>query len=452
MNSKLTKLQATLLTGLLLLLALFACKKDPYEIGIDLLPASDTLNVRSTDTCTVEAFSMLQDSMRTDKSTSLIMGSMIDPVFGKITSSFYSQLRLQTEGVDFGKNPVLDSLVLMMVYNGYYGDTLTKQNVKVYEISQDFEYDSTFFSNQNLGTYPTLLADQDFIPNITDSVSVGGTKVVAHLRINLNKLTNYLGNKILNAPASALATNSAFIKFMKGLYVQSTPVNGKGALMNFSITNGVSKMVAYFHNGDDPQDDSLHYDILMNESCAHFTHIEHNGYLDARQDLKQQLLNHDSAQGANQLFLQGMAGVKVKLKFPYMKNFGLGKVVAINEAILELKNLETDTTYSPPPSLIMIRQDSVGRIGYMVDENEGSSYFGGTYNETTRSYYFRLTQHMQKVLLNSYSNHFDIYIVVNNPIRSTMTPNRIVLGGPNPLTPGDNSNRLRLKVTYTVLN
>ena len=184
MNSNLTKLPATLLTGVLLILALFSCKKDPYEIGIDLLPPTDTLNVRSTDTCTVQAFSEMQDSMRTDKSASLIMGSMMDPVFGKITSSFYAQLRLSSEGVDFGKHPVLDSLVLMLVYNGYYGDTLSRQNVKVYEISQSFSYDSVFFSNQNLSAYPTLLADQDFIPNITDSVSVAGTKVAAHLRIN----------------------------------------------------------------------------------------------------------------------------------------------------------------------------------------------------------------------------------------------------------------------------
>jgi hypothetical protein len=452
LNSILTKLPATLLAGVLLLLALFSCKKDPYEIGIALLPPTDTLNVRSTDTCTVEAFSMVQDSMRTDKSTSLIMGSMLDPVFGKITSSVYAQPRLQTEGVDFGTHPVLDSLVLMMFYNGYYGDTLTRQNLKVYEIFEDFVYDSVFFSNNSLGTYPTLLANKDYIPNITDSVSVGGEKVAAHLRVNLSNLTQYLGNKILQTPASTLASNSTFIKFMKGLYLQSTPVSGKGAIMNYSIANGISKLVVYYHNGDDPADDSLHYDLPINESSARFEHVDHSGYLDASQDLKQQIINHDSAQGSKQLFLQGMAGVKIKLKFPYMKNFGMGKVVAINEALLELKNMETDTTYAPPPSLVMIRQDSVGRIGYLVDENEGSGYFGGTYSKSARSYQFRITQHMQKVIQDAYTNHFDLYIVVNNPIKSILTPNRIVINGSNPLNPADNANRLRLKVTYTVLN
>ena len=452
MNSYLSKLPASLLIGFLLILAMFSCKKDPYEIGFDLLPPSDTLNVRTTDTCTVEAFSMRQDSVRTDKTSSLVMGSIMDPIFGKTTAGFYSQVRLSSEGVDFGKNPVLDSLVLMLFYNGYYGDTLTRQNVKVYEVSEDFVYDSIHYSNQRLATYPTLLADQDFVPNITDSVPVYKEKLAAHLRINLSRQTNYLGNKILDAPTDALATNSAFIKFIKGIYVTANPVSNQGALLNFSITSGISKMVVYFHNGNDPQNDSLHYDLLLNEACARFATIDHNGYLDASQDLKRQILNHDSAQGASNLFLQGMGGVKIKLKFPYLKNFGKGKVISINDAILELKNMETDTTLSPPPTLTMIRQDSIGRIGYLVDDNEGASYFGGTYNSKTRSYFFRLTQHMQKVLQNSYKNHFDLYIMVNTPVKSYITPNRIMLYGTKPSDPASLSNRFQLKMTYTVLN
>ena len=147
-----------------------------------------------------------------------------------------------------------------------------------------------------------------------------------------------------------------------------------------------------------------------------------------------------------------MAGVKIKVKFPYMKNFSLGKKVAINEALLELKNYETDTTYSPPVSLVMFRQDSIGRISYMVDNNEGSGYFGGSYNRTTRSYYFRLTQYMQKVMQNAYSNHYDLYIVVDDPIKSIPTPNRVSLTGTSPLVPGDHADRLHLKVTYTILH
>ncbi len=452
MNPSLSKLPVMLLISFLLILAIFSCKKDPYEIGYDLLPPSDTLHVLSTDTCTVEAFSERQDSVRTDKISSLIMGSMVDPVFGKSTVGFYSQLRLSSEGIDFGTNPVLDSVVLMLFYKGYYGDTLTRQNVKVYEISDNFSYDSIHFSSQHLATYPTVLADQDFVPNYSDSVTVYKEKLAPHLRINLTKQTNYLGQKILSAPTDALATNAAFIKFFKGLYVTASPVSDKGAILNFSIANGMSKMVVYFHNGNDPKDDSLNYDISLNEVCGRFIHVDHNGYIDANQDLKRQILNHDSALGINKLYLQGMGGVKIKLKFPFMKNFSKGKVVAINDAVLLLQKADADTTFAPPPILTMVRQDSIGRIGYLVDENEGTTYFGGTYDGTKHSYFFRITQHLQNVLQNSYANKFDLYIMVNTPVTSAFTPNRIILNGTSSMVPGNDNNRFHLKMTYTILN
>ncbi len=452
MNSYLSKLPASLLIGILLILAMFSCKKDPYEIGYSLLPPSDTLNVKTTDTCTVQAFSMRQDSVRTDKCATLMMGSIMDPIFGKTTAGFYSQLLLSAEGVDFGTNPSLDSVVLMLKYSSYYGDTLTRQNVKVYEISQDLAYDSLHYSNQHLSTYPTMLADQDFVPRIADSVLVRKVKIAPHLRINLSKQSNYLGNKILQAPVDVLASNTLFIKYMKGLYVTASPVSSKGALLNFNIAADISRIVVYFHNQTDPLNDSLHYDLLLNQSCARFIHTDHNGYVDAIPDLKRQILNNDSTQGTKNLFLQGMGGVKMKLKFPYIKGLGKGKTVAINDAVLQLKNMDPDTTLQPPPTLTIIRQDSANRVGYLVDDNEGAAYFGGTYDKTTRSYFFRITQHLQKVIQNAYSTHFQLYMMVTSPVLTSYSANRIMLYGTKPTVPGDNASRLQLKITYTILN
>ncbi|MCK9203541.1 MAG: DUF4270 domain-containing protein [Bacteroidales bacterium] len=442
----------SLFTGILLILGLFSCKKDAYELGIDLLPPSDTLNVKTTDTCTVIAFSVIQDSVRTSNPSSLMMGSMLDPVFGKSTCSFFSQVQLSSEGVDFGSQPVLDSLVLKLYYSSYKGDTTTRQIVKVYEMSDDIYYDSNYYSNQLKGYYPTLLADLNFTPHPNDSVLVAGTKEQAHLRINLSNMTHYLGNKILYAPTSALASNDEFIKFFKGLYVASAPVNSNGALLRFQTDDGLSKLVVYYHDGTDPNNDSLEFEMPMNESCGRFVHIDHNGYLDACQDLKRQILNHDSAQGANKIFLQGLGGVKIKVKFPYMANFGKGKVVAINDALLMIKNFETDTTYAPPPTITMIRQDSIGRFGYVIDDSEGSDYFGGTYDQAKRTYFFRITQHMQKMMANYYSSHFDLYIIVNYPLASVLNTGRIVLNGTKSTLPGAEADRFQLKVTYTILN
>jgi len=448
LKSFFASLPASLLIGVLLVLALFSCKKDPYELGIDLLPPSDTLNVLVTDTCTVVAFSVIQDSIRTDEGTSFIVGSLLDPIFGKSTAGFYTQVHLGSESPDFGNNPVLDSLVLVLFYNGYYGDTTTMQNVKVYEISQDLNLDSSYWSNQRVATYSSLLANQSFYPRPTDSVKVSGKNMVAHLRINLNKFTNYLGNKILYAPSGVLVNNFSFVNFLKGLYVEANPVTANGALLNFSGGNSSSRLELYFHNSEN---DSLQYDFIIDEKAARFNYIDHNEYLDASPDLKRQILNHDSTLGASLMFLQGLGGIKLKLKFPYMKDFGKGHVVAINDALLMFSNMETDTTLAPPPQLTIFRQDSIGRISFLPDENEGQNYFGGTYNMSSRTYFFRITQHIQKVIQHSYSDSFDLYILVNNPIKTDMPPYRVMLNGTNPSLPGALTNRFRLKLIYTRL-
>lgn len=448
MNTTLAKLPATLLICCGLLTALFSCQKDPYEIGFDLLPPTDTLNVRTTDTCTVEAFSVIQDSTRSDKTANLMAGAIADPVFGKLTTGFYSQVKLSSEAVDFGEQPVLDSLVLLLYYSSLYGDSTTMLNLKVYEMSEDLVYDSIHFTNQKIATYPTLLADRNFTPRIHDSVTVWGEKTPPHLRVNLSNITHYLGNKILQAPKDAIATNAAFIKYFKGLNVAASPVSSGGSVVNFSIAAGKSRLVAYFHDAGEGGKDSLHYDMPLNQSCARFITVGHNGYLDASSDLKRQILNHDSLQGATKLFLQGLGGVQIKVKFPFIKALPQGKVIAVNDAVLRFYNMENDTVLAPPASLYFVRQDSIGRIGYLPDENEGSAYFGGTYDKKERTYFFRVTRHIQRVLQNGYSNSFDLYMMANMPVTNVATANRVMLYGTGPQDP----KRMKLIVTYTVLN
>jgi len=133
-----------------------------------------------------------------------------------------------------------------------------------------------------------------------------------------------------------------------------------------------------------------------------------------------------------------------------MKNLGKANTIAINDAVLMFKNPDADTTLAPPGTLNLVRQDSIGRIAFLSDENEGTSYFGGTYNSSTRTYFFRITQHIQKVILGSYTNSFDLYILVNNPTKKELIPDRVMLNGTQ-IIPGADDDRFRLKLTYTKL-
>jgi hypothetical protein len=438
----------TFLLLFIILINLTSCKKDPNTLGLSILPPTDALAVKNIDTVTIVAYSILQDSVRTDKAKTLILGSIVDPVFGKTTASFCTQMRLSSDGVDFGIDPVLDSVVLMLRYSSIYGNADALQNVKVYELNEPISIDSTYYSNHKIQYFNTLLADYTFKPNLNDSVSIYGTKVLPHIRINLSKQTNYFGNKILYAPSDILHLNTKFVDFIKGLYIQASPVSTDGSLISINMSNVLTKMVVYFHNQDSTGHikDSLKYDFLINELCSRFNTFDHNQYADANAEFKNQVLNHDTTQGKNFLFLQGLAGVKIKLNLPFLKNFSSN--LALNSALLVLKNFETDTTLAPPKQLILLQEDSLGKLHSLIDLGEGTNYYGGTYIPGDRSYYFRITRHIQQVIQGKLKNN-TLYLMVSNPSSNALLPQRMVGIGTQPNTSGLNSGRFQLQLIFT---
>jgi len=438
----------SLLLLFIILINLVACKKDPYTLGLSLLPPTDTLSVKTTDTASIVAYSVLQDSIRTDETKTNILGSFVDPVFGKTTASFCTQMRLSSEGVDFGINPVLDSVVLMLRYSSIYGNSDALQNVRVYELNEDITVDTAYYSNRKVQYYNTLLADYTFKPNLTDSISIYGIKVLSHLRINLSKQTNYFGNKILYAPSDILLSNTKFVKFINGLYIQSSTVNFGGSLISFNMSSELTKMVVYFHSQDTTGNirDSLHYDLVINSLCPRFNTFDHNQYADAIPEFKNQVLNNDTNQGKNILFIQGLAGVKIKLHLPYITDFS--NKLALNSAVLILKNFETDTTLAPPVQLSIIQEDSVGKMHTLIDEAEGSTYFGGTYISSDRSYRFRITRHIQQVIQGKIKNN-NLFLIVNSPSSNVLLPQRMIGIGTQPNMPGFSGARFQLQLVYT---
>lgn len=438
----------SLLSGLLLLLILYSCKEDPYEIGIDILPPTDTLGVYQTDTVTVFAYTILQDSIRTDESSYGLLGSISDPVFGKTSTSVYTQFMLSTEGIVFGVNPVLDSIVLVLYYDGYYGDTNILQRVKVWELSQDLTFDSSYYSNQSADTYGILLADQYYQPRPNDSVMILGYNVAPHLRINLGQKSHYLGNKILTAPQYALNANTEFVKFFKGLAIQSSPVDAGGSFVKFRTSDLFSKVALYYHN---QESDSLRFDMVIDGSAARFTGFNHYGYADADPEFRQQVLNHDTLLGMDKLFLQAMSGTRLKVHMPYLRSLVKNGRIAIANAQLVFENPDKDTTLVVPGGLSMYMLDSAGRFGLLTDYNEGASYFGGTYDSDKRTYSFRLTRHIQNILTGDTTKNPYLYISASDPLANILSYSRVVLNGTAPFNPSYRPGKVKLKLLYTKL-
>jgi hypothetical protein len=420
----------------LLLIALFqSCKKDD-ELGLDLINLpGDRFGFGYNDTSTVIAYSVLEDSIQTSGVFLNLLGSYADPVFGRVTSGIYTQALLSTNNVSFGTNPVGDSLVLTMQYNGYYGDSLASHRLRIYEIDQaaTFTKDSAYYSNKTL-PLGELLFDQVVKFNPVDSIEFGGKKVQPLLKVTLG---GTLMQRLISESGSAnLANNDAFRNFFKGLYitVEEKTATGDGSIAYFNMNADLSRITLYYHNSLD----TLVYPFVINDQCARFSHFDHAGYQHAELPLTSQ----DTSGNNQRLYLQAMAGVKIRVKLPYAESLKMEGPVAISRAELVLKADPSDftvATFKQPLKLAVARISDEGKTVFISDFLEGDQFQGGSWDASRSEYRFRITRYMQDLLNGKFENNGLVLMVSG----SSVLANRVVVLGNTP-----SEQNLRLEIVY----
>ena len=101
---------------------LVSCRKPEDDLGLGAQPSEDLLNVNVIDSVTMITYSIKEDSLRTDELSRNLIGSYVDPEFGKLETASYFQLRTSAQSLTFTPDSiVVDSVVLSLVYDSYYG-------------------------------------------------------------------------------------------------------------------------------------------------------------------------------------------------------------------------------------------------------------------------------------------------------------------------------------------
>lgn len=419
-----------------------SCTKEPSEIGLELQPQEDLLNVYFSDTTTIIAYTIKEDSLRSDEPGIAFLGDLNDPVFGKTSAAFYAQTFLTIPEFDFGDSPVLDSVVLTLAYTGdYYGDTNTQFTAKVHELLEDIYYDSSYFSNQSKQVSASPIGQLTFIPRPNDSIVIDSVEYAPQIRIPLSAET---GMKFINASEEDLKDNTAFVKFFKGIYVNVDPVNTTGGLIHFSLTNANSRILVYFHQ--DTSSTQQIFRLVMPESGARYNYYNHHGFEGSSPEFYNQVINGDTATGQEKLYLQGLAGTKVRIKFPYIKDWYNNQEIAVNLAELVISDSDTASAFDSQKrlSLVGVRD---GGATYMVvrDQLDGTDYFGGF--EDDGDYRFRVTRYIQGLLQENIEDE-GLALIGYLPVQD---PSRMVINGTSPASPIQAGKRLKLKLTYTKL-
>lgn len=427
--------------SLSLLLAL-GCSKQPDEIGTNLQPGSELITFHYDTTLVIDAYAVREDSIRTDETSQSLLGSYWDPYFGITRASIYTQLRLSSSGHSFGTNPVVDSVVLSLAYNGAYGDSSALQTITVYELADTLGFDEDYYSNSVISVEPSVLATKTFIARPYDSVLVDTVKKAPHFTVKITDQA--FMDKIITAAPSDLVDNSSFTKYIKGILIDAGPAAAPnlGSVMFISTESTLTHMMVYYHNDAD----TLSFQLDINGYCARFNHYDHNDYLEADPLLRQQIIDKNYSLGADRLYLQAMGGIRTDIRFDPEVISGLrNKGYAINEARLVVTDLDKTSKYDPPAKIVLVQVDTADAISYLEDQYEGDTYFGGSYlNNGT--YSFRISHYVQSLINGDIdpTTHLTFYAT-----SSAVRGNRLIFCGANPGDPSLSASRLQVQVLFS---
>ena len=406
----------------LISLLISSCTKEISPIGTELVDSLDLLSMGYTDTIQIRAYTVSDDSVYTLNQKYAQIGSMYDPIFGRTTATFFSQVITTSSRARFGTNPVFDSAFLYLPYLAAYGDTLSNMKFHVYPLTESIIDSVHSYSNRTIGyDVSKPLGEITFQPNPHDSAYYNGKKQAPILRIPINST---FGNYILAADTTSLNTISAFVEYFKGICIVAEPQNsiGKGCIVNFDLSTLNSYIRMYYRNTED----TTTYQFNVNTNCTRFQNYDHYGYTEAIPVLKQQLEGNTSL-GQQFLFAQGLGGLKIKIEFPFLKQSFNNQKTVLNDAQLILGNSSTSVVFVNPSSVTL---RTVGEAGTtnpssIVDENEVAGHFDGTYNKSSNSYRFRITRYIQQVLTGEVNNNGLHLIIPSSGIYGA----RLVLNG-----------------------
>ena len=395
-------------SALLVSFFLFSCT-DPNTIGLEVQPASDKIILGNNNLNDFDVLTQSEDSIRTDKAITLILGEINDPVFGSNIGAFRTQILLTENNTDLGENPIVDSVILSYSYSGYYGELEEFSGLDLTQIQTDLHKDTVYYSN----SYDLSVGSIDNIEsfNLSDDSENPFIKI---------KLRNEFGQQIINLGSDILQDNESFLQEFKGLSILAQAEN----TMLYLNPNGTNSFLKVYYHNDSSDGDTLSLDFELGGDVA-------------RMNLFNQKNEYDLIQDQSNAYIQSMSGYKIKLSInnvDSIKSVLEDKVINRVSVVFKLKD-GSQTEYSAHEKLVLVRINQDGDNVFLSDFTIGGDvYFGG--NLENERYEFNITRYFYQLLNNeSYTN--DLYLL---PAGAVVNSNRTII-----------SREIDLEIYYSIL-
>jgi hypothetical protein len=441
---------------LVIAMAFITSCNDPNDLGMELLPSTDLIEVRNiVERNSISSYTFTENPIRTDEPAKSLLGSMNDPVFGTTTIDFAAHFRLR--GLpDYGTNTVVDSVKLHLYYRLMYGDTVTPQVFRVYELVDPVYADTSnasgvssnypYYQNVDLKSLASdfLLGERVYTPVVRlDSAS----RDTFYQLINI-PIDKSLGEKLASATPQQMANNDVFLEFFKGLLIESqkqTTTGGSILTLEAAYSNVFqgSALAVYYNNDEnlakEKPDTLMYHAYQISPSSARINSIEQDYTGTPFYDI----LNSETANDSL-IYIQSAGGLRAKILIDGLESWKDSVNTAINRAelVFQIDTLATDVKKFPPPSRLFIRYiNPDGLEAWPADFIFSTAYYGGTLR-SDYTYRFNITQHMQNIIRDQ-SDKIGNRGFYLSTLGINSEVNRVVLKGANSQT------GIKLIITYS---
>lgn len=372
--------------SLLLLISYTACTKiEKTTLGGELIPEVDYVYTFDSILPVVSNNFLSIDSTRiTAGSDHLAGGISNDPVFGTSRATMFFEFKPFKFPFKFTDSVrYFDSAVLILRFNGHYGDSNSLVHFNLYEVDRRMQPDTTFLPFYNLS--PDLGINRSKLWGTksmqarmyrdTIRLKYGDSvyaKVVNQLRIPLNPV---LARALFEGDSATVYGNDSIYKsFMPGfaLEAQGTP----NALHYFGIIGGTGSGIEfYYQSKKGSARDTVRTLFAFNNSCSHAVKFERN-----RSGAEiENFLTQNPTTGVPQVYIDGTPGAMASLSIPGLKTL-TNRV--LHRAELRVTEIIPDggpLSYLRPPSALYLdaeyEQDPGNFRGIPYDLSPFSRYY-----------------------------------------------------------------------------
>ncbi len=371
-----------------------------FEIGVDLVESKTKISM--IDSFSVQLSTVKYDSLPTSGTANALVGHFKNELTGAIELNSYFNVDLPSGLTTVDDEAIFDSLTLTLYYADYLlGDTTSMQNLQVYRLKEELmlqedDYSTKYLFNTSRFPYEDQSCGElNFLPQMhKESIEI--------------RLDDELGQELLQMgkdETDEILNNTNFSAYLKG-FILKLRENTDKTILSFS-TDSI-RIQLHTHVLGQYEPDELIIDFNISESNNHFNALipdrsgtDFENLISEREELLSRI-------SGDKGFIQGTAGVLVRVDFPSLNEFFTLEDHILLKAELVLRPSPEYVTTDAPPTLHFYETNKINQMNSQIENADDNVVYANLvldelYHEN--SYYITdITNFLSAELAGSYYN------------------------------------------------